>query len=299
MDLDLLCEEYLKYSKHFKSKGSYRYDRSHLRYITKYLTDIGLSDSDDLDFDAIYNFIDESRENENSNATINKRISILNRAIAFQVSQNKCNPSIIAAFPKLKEEDKRFDLVDENTMVRIIKYLMNQKDNFMNIRNRALVFLFIDCGARLSEVALIKTKNINFDDRSILLEHTKTKRQRIVFFSEPTKKLLLEYYHLVDSSHSLFWRNSHNNEPMKYLGIIRVFHKIRDALGLEKLSSHMIRHSYGTLAYKKNVPQLFTKNTMGHARIEMTERYTHYDIETNRKIYDQFSPITHYMNIKK
>lgn len=50
----------------------------------------------------------------------------------------------------------------------------------------------------------------------------------------------------------------------------------------------MIRHSYGTLAYKKDINNLFTKNTMGHARIEMTERYTHYDIEMNKKSINLF-----------
>ena len=110
---------------------------------------------------------------------------------------------------------------------------------------------------------------------------------------------MFEYISLVDDSSVYLFRNSISNLPINYLGVIRVFQKIRDALGLAKLSSHMIRHSYGTLAYQKQVPSLFTKNTMGHARIEMTERYTHYDIKTNSEIYKNFSPMKHYLDNKK
>lgn len=299
MDLELLKAEYLNYSKHFKSAGTYRYDSSHLKIIIEFLTSSGYNDTDELDFDSIYAFIDYSRILENTNKTINKRISLLNRSIAFEVQQQKCSPSIIAAFPKLKEVDKRFDIVDQQTMTRIIEHLLNQPNTFMSTRNRALVFLFIDTGSRLSEVTNIKTSNINISEQYVLLDHTKTRKERIVYFSDITAEYLFEYMSLVDDSSIYFFRNSINNLPMNYLGIIRVFQKIRDKLGLVKLSSHMIRHSYGTLAYQKKVPSLFTKNTMGHARIEMTERYTHYDIKTNSEIYRSFSPMKHYLDNKK
>ncbi|MCF7927415.1 MAG: tyrosine-type recombinase/integrase [Candidatus Izimaplasma sp.] len=298
MKLETIKEEYLNYSKHFKSNGTYRYDKSHLSIIVQFLVKQGIANSTEVDFNDLYAFIDYSRENDNSNKTINKRIALLNRAITFQVEQNKCNPSIIASFPKLKELDKRFDVIDEKTMRRIIKHMLNKDNRFINKRDKALIFLFIDTGARLSEVSKIKISNVDLENNTILLDHTKTKRERIIYFTDFTSNYLKNYIYHIDDSNQYLFRNSRNNEPLKYLGIIRVFHKIRDELGLEKLSSHMIRHSYGTLAYKKDMPSLFTKNSMGHSRIEMTERYTHYDIKTNSRIYKKLSPMEHYISKK-
>lgn len=299
MNFKTICSEYLNYSIHFKSPGTSRYDISHLNSIIQFLESIKILDSDDLSFDSLYKFIDYSRQRKNTNNTINKRISLLNRAIAFQVSQNKCNPIIIASFPKLKEIDKRFDLINESTMKRIINHMRSLEDSILNTRNRLIVFLFIDTGIRLSEMSNIKLSNIDFNSKMILLTETKTKREREVYYSTPTSIELNNYIQMIDNSNDYLLRNTITNNPLNYIGIIRVFHKIRDDLKLKKLSSHMIRHSYGTLAYKFNVTSLFTKNTMGHARIDMTERYTHYDIETNRKIYDKFSPMEYYSDNKK
>ena len=124
MDLLILESEYLAFSKHFKSTGTYRYDKSHLPTIINFLQDSGYTDTSQLDFEALYLFIDQSRIHDNSNATINKRISLLNRSIAFQVKQGKCEPTIIASFPKLKEIDKRYSIIDEATMRKVIAYLL-------------------------------------------------------------------------------------------------------------------------------------------------------------------------------
>ncbi|KFZ27037.1 MAG: Tyrosine recombinase XerC [Candidatus Izimaplasma bacterium HR2] len=300
MDLDIICAEYLKYSKHFKSWNTFkRYDTPHLNIIINFMITNEYSNSDNLDYDSIYDFIDYSKLRDNTNKTINKRIQLLNRAITFQVKQGKCKPTIISSFPKLKELDKRFDIVDEQTMKRVINFLLDKPDTFMNIRNRVILFLFIDTGARLSEVTNIKIKNINSQTNSILLDHTKTKKERVVHYSNYTAKHLYEYLLLLDSNHNHLLRNSRTKSPMNYLGVLRVLQKIKYDLKLEQFSSHMIRHSYGTLAYKRKVSELFTNHTMGHARMDMTRRYTHYNIEVDSEIYQELAPMEYYINKKQ
>ena len=299
MDLDVIRANYLKYSKRFKSIATYeRYDTPHLNTIVDFMIGNGYVNNDDLDFDSIYDFIDQSKINNNSNKTINKRIQLLNRAIQFQVKQGICNPTIITSFPKLKEQDKRFDVVNEYTMQKVIQYLISLPNTLMNHRNQVIIFLFIDTGARLSEVTQIRIKNIDFHTNSILLEHTKAKRDRRVYFSHFTADYLKKYLDRIDLSSSSLLRNSKNNEPMNYLGVLRVFQKIKGALNLENFSSHMIRHSYGTLAYKLNASEFLTNNTMGHSRMDMTRRYIHYDTETNAELYQELAPMEYYINKK-
>lgn len=300
MDLDIIRAEYLKFSKHFKSEATFkRYDTPHLNIIINFMIEHEYSDSDELDFDAIYDFIDFSKYKNNSAKTINKRIQLLNRAITFQIKQGICKPTIISSFPKLKEIDKRFDIVDEHTMIRVIKYLLDKPDNFINIRNRVIIFLFIDTGARLSEVTNIKIKNIDSHTNSILLDHTKTKKERVVYFSKFTSEHLYKYMMLLNSNDYQLLRNSRTKEPMNYLGVLRVFQKIKHDLNLEQFSSHMIRHSYGSLGYDLEISEFFVNHTMGHSRMDMTRRYVHYTIKKDSKKYLEFSPMEYYIKKKQ
>ncbi|MCF7927266.1 MAG: site-specific integrase [Candidatus Izimaplasma sp.] len=134
------------------------------------------------------------------------------------------------------------------------------------MQQRALIFLFIDRCARLSEVSKIKLLNVDTDNNTILLDHTKTKRERVIYFTDFTSNCLKTYLNEINNSNRFLFRNVQHNTPLTYIGVLKVFKKIRDELGIEKFSSHMIRHSYGTMAYKKDMPSLFTKNSMGHSR---------------------------------
>ena len=299
MDLDTIRIEYLKHSKYHKSFDTYkRYDTPHLNIITKFMLQNGYSDSDDLDYDALYDFIDYSRLRDNSNKTINKRIQLFNRAIMHFIKLGRCNPTIIATFPKLKEIDKSYNYIDEDNMIYIINHLLSLPDTFRNIRNRMIIFLFIDTGARLSEVTNILVKNIDFKYNAILLEHTKVKKQRIVYFSDYTSNHIKKYLEITNTFAGPLLLNSINMNPMTYLGVLRIFQKIKSDLNLESFSSHMLRHSYGTLAYDLDINEFFTNKTMGHSKMDMTRLYTHMNVEKNSQKYKLFAPMEHYINKK-
>lgn len=299
MDLDVIRIEYLKHSKYHKSKATYeRYDTPHLNIIINFLLEQGYKDSDELDYDSLYDFIDHSRVKQNSNKTINYRVNLLKRAIMHFVKLGRCNPTIIATFPKLKETDKSYDYVDEETMRLVINYLLSLPNTIRNIRNRVIIFLFIDTGARLSEVTNIMIENIDFKYNAILLEHTKVKKERIVYFTEYTATHLKKYLDLTNSFNGALLLNSKNMKPMNYLGVLRVFQKIKEDLNLKNFSSHMIRHTYGTLAYDLDVNEFFTNKTMGHARMDMTRLYTHMNVKKNSIKYKDFAPMEYYINKK-
>lgn len=50
----------------------------------------------------------------------------------------------------------------------------------------------------------------------------------------------------------------------------------------------MIRHSYCTLGYEKNINEFFINRTAGHAKMDMTRRYTHMNTKKNSEMYQDF-----------
>jgi integrase len=55
----------------------------------------------------------------------------------------------------------------------------------------------------------------------------------------------------------------------------RRFERARDAVGLEPLRFHDLRHTYGSLLVAGGIDLASVKAAMGHSRITTTERYLH------------------------
>ncbi len=54
--------------------------------------------------------------------------------------------------------------------------------------------------------------------------------------------------------------------------------------GVRKLSTHSLRHTYGTMLYRRGVDIKTIQTLMGHSTIDVTANiYTHTDISTSQK----------------
>jgi len=126
------------------------------------------------------------------NVTINKRIGILKRCF----KQSKIEMPYLQSIQKLRERSKRFDALDFNQFMRIRKYILEYPEKTTNgIFYKCFMALLADTGARIQEVMNIELKNINILDSEILLTKTKTKEDRIVYYtkfsSDIIKKMIM------------------------------------------------------------------------------------------------------------
>ena len=68
------------------------------------------------------------------------------------------------------------------------------------------------------------------------------------------------------------------------------WHRIRKDAQLGKVRIHDIRHSYASLAARKSLPLPTIQRLLGHASLDSTARYTHFDdrhlIEVAQQIID-------------
>lgn len=58
-----------------------------------------------------------------------------------------------------------------------------------------------------------------------------------------------------------------------------IFGSIADALGVPQATPHWCRHTFATMMHDAGAPELETKRIMGHANKDVTEDYTHTDIQ--------------------
>ncbi len=72
----------------------------------------------------------------------------------------------------------------------------------------------------------------------------------------------------------------------------RLFYRVRDAAGLRKaLHPHSIRHTAASWAVQSGVPLLSVKETLGHANISQTVRYSHLETEHLRGAVEAVSTV--------
>lgn len=272
MTYEVIFEKFLQHVLVFNAKDTYNCYSNHLYNLLKWF---GSLDPRELNYDLLTSYVVYSKNHNISNATINKRLRIMKQAF----KHSKIKNGDLYDFPKLKEIDKRFNALTLTEVKTLLNYLDNST---LSCQNKAILAVFLYCGVRLSELIDIKAKNVNFEGNFILLEHTKTYRQRYVFFTEECKqKYLMSYFETLNDIESFLFNVSKDS-------ISSLFRRVKTKLGFVKFSPHVLRHTYATLLVANNVNLSFIATTLGHSSLEMTKRYIHQDLQNQKKIYEQY-----------
>jgi len=147
-------------------------------------------------------------------------------------------------------------------------------DRFVDVRNRALVSIFLDTCVRLEEMSRIKLNDIDMT-RDIITIYGKGNKQRYLKIGKNAKKAVLSYLMRRDEIQSDSLWLSEERKPFTARGI-QV--QIRRLLGQIKAHSskqgaHILRHT-GAILFLRNGGDIFTLQMMlGHSTLEMTRRY--------------------------
>lgn len=273
MLLETMKEKYLNYVRINLTKGTYEFYKVHLNYLVRYFKSKNIYNSDEIDKKILNDYILFERNCEVSNATINKRIMCLKQLFKFNKELNQA----IDELKKFKEEKRRFNVLTNDELKILVDYL---NSNVLKERNKLLIYILIDTGARINEVLHIKKSNINFLNRTIYLETTKTHVPRVVPFTNATLFLLKEYLKSnCSSSDDLF--------DMSISGVESLFCRIAKRLKLNKFHPHMLRHTLATKLHRNGVSLMIIQKIMGHANVSTTERYIHVDINDVLQFYNQ------------
>lgn len=137
-----------------------------------------------------------------------------------------------------------------------------------NLRDRAILCLFIDCGARCGEAASLRKQDI-FDDH-ILVEGKSGQRE--IPISDETRRLLLALVSDDDNTEFVF---RGERGPLTPSGVYQLVKRHMRKAGItgSKLGPHRIRHAFGKHYIKNGGDTRSLQEIMGHASISTTELY--------------------------
>ena len=280
-------KESLDFYKYLEDKGyslntinSYKKDLSQFVLFTK---DI---DINKIDYNFIRNYLQFLYNQKYSSKTISRHISSLKSFFKYLVKMGKIkeNPCVLISSPKL--EKKLPNYLNYNDLE--VLFSIPDKNDVLGLRNLLILELLYSCGVRVSELVNIKLKDIDFNNKRILILG-KGNKERYVLYGHICSDLLNEY---LTKSYSKLNKNS------EYLLLNKFGNKITDrairmiiddivkksSLKLN-ISPHTLRHTFATHLLNEGADLKVVQELLGHENISTTGIYTHVSNEHLRKVY--------------
>jgi integrase/recombinase XerD len=169
-----------------------------------------------------------------------------------------------------------------------------------DLRDRALLELLYDTGARVSEVVGIALSDVDFDEELILVTG-KGAKQRLVPMGATLRAVLVDY--LGAGGRSEFPHARRN--PQLFLnarggalsrqGVDLIIHKRALVAGIDhsRISAHVFRHSCATHMLAHGADIRVVQELLGHASIATTQIYTAVSVTSLQREYRSAHPRAH------
>ena len=147
------------------------------------------------------------------------------------------------------------------------------RDECKNIRNLAIIELLISTGIRVGELVNLNIEDINFEDRSCIVQG-KGNKQREVYFDARTKIHLMQYLNIrKDDNKALFVSKNKPHQRLSISGIELIVRKIGVKTDVNRVHPHKFRRTLATMAIDKGMPIEQVQKLLGHVKIETTMHY--------------------------
>ena len=276
MTVSEVLDNHMKYIQITKSKGTYNFHIGNVKRMKHYFKDL---DAKKMNREKVLDFIVYLREkNEKiSNTTINKYVQLLYRAL-----RDECDIKI--KLDKLPENKKMIKTVSNHTITRIFEYFGSSYYP-EHLRNNLMFRLLLDTGIRISELLSLKLSNININDHSILITETKTKVERIVFYTEATSNLMNKYL-IKENIQDYIFIDLKTRTPLKLDRIQKICQNLQKSLNIhDSVSPHKWRHTFATNFINHNGNLEVLRTLLGHSSITTTQRYLHVNTQKLRDEY--------------
>ncbi|MFN4244665.1 MAG: tyrosine-type recombinase/integrase [Brevinematia bacterium] len=198
-------------------------------------------------------------------------------------------------YPKLSEELPKF--LDVDKMILLLKQLdskinncRNQKKKYTLIRDATIIFCFYLTGTRISELAQITLKDIDFHSNTITIKG-KGNKKRIIPIHPLLNEKINDYLSIRDliktKNTNLLFVGKSKKGGISIRQIRNLVYKYTSMIG-NRLNPHGIRHTFATHLLDDGNDIRIIQEILGHSSIATTQRYTHTSLKRIKNIYDKY-----------
>jgi len=265
-----------------------------------FLIPLGLASMKEIDEELLSDFLASSTSGLSDASKKNHRIALLG-LFSYIDKQNENEDGTSYLF---KIELKNWGGLKGNSGSKLPSFMNKDEiDRFLSaidtfefsektaFRNRLIIKMIIYTGIRVSEMLNLRLKDMFKEDDVYLLQiRGKGNKPRVVMIKESIiKNDLNNWLDMRISDEDLVVCNKSGNR-LTQAYVSRVVEKILISCGIrkEKNGAHMLRHTFATMLYQKHHDLILVQEALGHADINTSRIYTHFDKEKLKKATDIF-----------
>jgi site-specific recombinase XerD len=247
---------------------------------------------DDLDASRMLAFLDDlERKRGNKPRTRNNRLAAIRSFIRYAAA---ANPLLLPLAQRvLAIPAKRFERAYVGYLTREqMQAILDAPDvtTFTGQRDRILLMLLYNTGARVSELAGLQVQDVALESRMSVHIRGKGRKNRSVPLWRQTVKALRSWLRQLDGTpDSSLLPNAHGN-PMSRSGIaqrlrmaVRKAQSGCSALQFPRISPHLIRHTTAMHLLQSGVDLSVIAMWLGHETTQTTHQYLDADLETKKR----------------
>ena len=223
----------------------------------------------------------------------NYRIAVLN-FFKFLSRQNRDEDGSFAYDIELKnfagvvgnKGNKLPEFMSREQMKSFLEEL--ERHDFKDESDRLLIKILLFTGLRVSELLALRAKDFELQGETFSLRvRGKGNKYRVVLLHQKALgACVLTLKRLLASKELLFEKK--NGKVISQPSVYRRVCGVLAAAGIckEKNGPHMLRHSFATFLYQQERDILLVQEALGHASLDTSRIYTHFDSEKLRQAAD-------------
>ena len=197
------------------------------------------------------------------------------------------NPVADIEYPKLRKSLPKYLTIEQASA------LLRSTEGQNQVRDYAILMIFLNCGIRRSELVGLNVTDI-YEDRLRVVG--KGNKERFVYFGTPCRKAIDAYMEqrkklILMDNRALF--ASRNGNRISVTAVHRLVEKALKQAGLDatQFSAHKLRHTAATMMLSGGVDVKTVQEVLGHENLNTTQIYTHIE-NTELKVAAQANPLS-------
>ncbi|HEC2841924.1 TPA: tyrosine-type recombinase/integrase, partial [Campylobacter jejuni] len=172
------------------------------------------------------------------------------------------------------------EFMSEEELKKFLDAIENADFKNNTIRNKLIIKIIIFTGIRVSEAIDIKMGDISEEnDLYIIRIRAKGNKYRVVMIKKELIYDLLKNVSINYMSKDALLFVNKKGTPLTQSYVSRIVEQLLFRAGIrkQKNGAHMLRHTFATLLYKKQKDLILVQEALGHASLNTSRIYTHFD----------------------
>lgn len=207
--------------------------------------------------------------------------------LTVRTKQLEENPVADLEYPKLRKSLPKYLTMEQSAA------LLRSVSGQNQVRDYAILMLFLNCGIRRSELVGLNITDV-YEDRIRVVG--KGNKERFVYFGTPCRRAIDAYMaerneKVLTDNRALF--GSRNGNRISVTAVHRLVEKALKQAGLDstQFSAHKLRHTAATMMLSGGVDVKTVQEVLGHENLNTTQIYTHIE-NTELKIAAEANPLS-------